>query len=167
MWSNDVEYDWTFTRDFLSGKVEGSRMAERGMYFIDTHELLHQISCIFVPNISILVCFERYLLYFNCQTRRSRENYKTWVCHELAYFHYWPWVPPCYMQWACKFKYLNASWFIQQYVHSFCLTLHNLLSKYAENVESSIILLWPFDISIIDCLSIYFAGINNKARSLI
>lgn len=138
MWSNDVEYDWTFTRDFLSGKVEGSRMAERGMYFIDTHELLHQISCIFLLNISILVCFERYLLYFNCQTRRSRENYKTWVCHELAYFHYWPWVPPCYMQWAWKFKYLNASWFIQQYVQSFCSTLHNLLSKYAENVESAI-----------------------------
>lgn len=37
MWSNDVEYDWTFTRDFLSGKVEDSRMAERGMYLINTH----------------------------------------------------------------------------------------------------------------------------------
>lgn len=59
---------------------------------------------------------------------------KTWVCHKLAYFHYWPWVPPFCMQWAWKIQIFKC-----QLIHStFCSTLHILWSKYAENVECAI-----------------------------
>lgn len=126
MWSNDVEYDWTFTRDFLSGKVEDSRMAERGMYF-----MIRISFCIKYRVYSCKLYSSYYVLNDICviltvkpegHARVTKHGY-VMSCPTFI-------IDPECPRFACNgreiFKYLNASWFIQQYIMSFCSTLHML-----------------------------------------
>lgn len=67
---------------------------------------------------------------------------KTWVCHELAYFHYWPWVPPFCMQWAWKIQIFKC-----QLIHSTIVqhyTFCNQNMQKMSNVQYFIVTFWHF-----------------------
>lgn len=89
---------------------------------------------------------------------------KTWVCHELAYFHYWPWVPPFCMQWAWKIQIFKCQ-LIHSTIHPVILfnTTHFVI-KICRKCRMCNISLWPFDI--LNCLSINFAGIKHDKNNL-